>query len=451
MNDQMVVQNADFEVEINLLENWIDREYRRRQIPGLSVGVVAGDSLVWSRGFGLANIDQKLPITKDTRYRIGSITKTFTATAIMQLMERGLLQLDDPLKKYLPWFDIQYTNAPPITIRHILMHTSGLPLDATVPHWTENQFQTWAEIVATSPGRQACFPPNAYFKYSNYGFALLGGVIETVSGQPYADYIQNQILAPLNMHETVVVPISDDKQMAAGYIGQPGVGRHRLAPFTNVQGYTPAFGIASTVADLAAFAIQHLSDVDTTIIKAITLCEMHRVQWLEPHWQAGHGFGFNITPYEGRTVSVAAGEVKGFTAQLALFRSEKLGVIVLTNSVFSNPNLFAHQIVKRFLPLVGAFHASAEARFDPAWSSYTGIYTTEWGGDTQVVLKGQQLQIIDLTDLDDVRNLQPTDDPQVFQIEAGYWVGETCRFELDDRGQVSRLWVGSDYAVPKTN
>ena len=201
-----VTQHADLSTSIYLLDKWISFQRHEHHLPGLVVGLVNDGRLIWGKGYGYADLEHETPITLDTRFRIASITKTFTAVAILQLRDSGKLQLDDPVSTYLEWFSLRYDNAPPISIRQLLTHTSGLPRDATIPHWTDNVFQSWDEVVATTQQRKPVIPPLQDFGYSNLGYTLLGGIIEVVTGQTWVDYIQKNILTPLNMNETVVDP-----------------------------------------------------------------------------------------------------------------------------------------------------------------------------------------------------------------------------------------------------
>jgi CubicO group peptidase (beta-lactamase class C family) len=128
----------------------VDRGAGGVSLAGLSIAVVHDQAIVWSRGFGWADVDRKTPVTPDTRYRVASITKTFTATAIMQLRDAGKVRLDDRVQDYLPWFTppTAHEDAPPITLRHILTHTTGLAREAPFPYWTELNFPTIEEIRA---------------------------------------------------------------------------------------------------------------------------------------------------------------------------------------------------------------------------------------------------------------------------------------------------------------
>lgn len=156
-----IAQNPEVAGNIKLLEAWIEAQMAYRNLPGMSVGVVYDSQLIWARGFGYADVEQKIPATPATIYRMASVTKTFTATAIMQLRDAGKLSLDDPVVKHLPWFKIKswFNDAPAITIRHLLTHTSGLPSEAAYPYWTDFIFPTLEQIKEALPNQEAVFAP----------------------------------------------------------------------------------------------------------------------------------------------------------------------------------------------------------------------------------------------------------------------------------------------------
>src|SRR5947209_14572221 len=133
---------------IALLEAWIESQMAYRGVPGLALGIVSDQALVWARGFGRADRATKRPAAPETIYRIASISKLFTSVAIMQLRDAGKLGLDDPLERHLPGFDLRgrAAGAPPVTLRHILTHTAGLPREAPYPYWTDFDFPTRERI-----------------------------------------------------------------------------------------------------------------------------------------------------------------------------------------------------------------------------------------------------------------------------------------------------------------
>jgi CubicO group peptidase (beta-lactamase class C family) len=289
MNDTLqtdfVNKHADVETTISLFDKWVARRMHDRQQPGLSAGIIHKGELIWAKGYGFADAEAKKPATPDTAYRIASISKTFTATAIMQLRDAGKLCLDDPLAGHLPWFDLQYPGAPPITLRHALTHTSGIPRDAATPMWTEGKVPSWQEVVETTKVREPVMPPVQEFKYSNLAYALLSGVVEAASGQAYADYIQANILDPLGMRDTLIAPTGDEAALATGYLRTDAQYARKPASFMDASGFTPAAGLASTVNDLAKYAAFHLSTEANGVLSPHTLRDMHRIHWLDPKWE----------------------------------------------------------------------------------------------------------------------------------------------------------------------
>ena len=148
---------------IALLDLWIEEQRTYRDLPGLSIGVVHDQELVWAKGYGTSDLETEAPVTPETVFRVGSITKLFTATAIMQLRDAGKLRLDDPVSTHLPWFEVKssFEDEPEITVRHLLTHTSGLPRDAAFPQWTTHDFPTRDQVREALPGQDAIFPRRA--------------------------------------------------------------------------------------------------------------------------------------------------------------------------------------------------------------------------------------------------------------------------------------------------
>ena len=163
---------------LKITEIWIDSQLDYEDIPGISVGIVYDQELVWSRGLGFADVDNKVPASPDTIYSICSISKLFTSIGIMQLRDEEKLRLDDPVSKHLSWFSIKdkYPDAPEVTIGGILTHSSGLPREADYPYWTgpEHQFPTREQIIEALSGQEELYPADTYYQYSNLGMSLLG-------------------------------------------------------------------------------------------------------------------------------------------------------------------------------------------------------------------------------------------------------------------------------------
>ena len=200
-----------------LFTAWLEGQMLYRHLPGVAVGVVADQDLVWSAGFGFADTAAKVPMTPQTKFRMASHSKLFTATAIMQLREQGKLRLDDPgveVPAVVPGEAPADPDDPPITIEELLTHSSGLPREAG-SHWTTFEFPTTEELRGLMAERQAPFSPDVRWKYSNLAYSVAGMVIEAVSGQRWADYVQQHIYAPLGMTSSSVD--ADVPGLAVGY------------------------------------------------------------------------------------------------------------------------------------------------------------------------------------------------------------------------------------------
>ncbi len=216
----MISDDSGVRSGLDLFSTWIESQIAYAGLPGLSVGIVHDQTLVWTRGFGFADVERKIPATPDTLYRIASITKLFTATSIMQLRDAGKLRLDDSLTTYLPWFAVkgEHADTPPITVRHLITHTSGLPREAAFPYWTDFNFPTWETLRERLPQQLQVFATETQWKYSNLAVALAGEVVSAVSGEPYADYVRRHIFDPLGMKATLVnTPPADHPGLAVGY------------------------------------------------------------------------------------------------------------------------------------------------------------------------------------------------------------------------------------------
>lgn len=445
-----VRENADLSTAITLLDKWLARKIHSTHQSGLAMGIVHNGELTWGKGYGYANIEEKIPVTLDTRFRIASITKTFTAVAILQLYDAGKLRLDDPLSKYLDWFELRYPDAPEITIYHCLTHTSGLPRDATIPHWTENEFQDWDELVRTTKTRQAMMSPLQDFSYSNLGYSLLGGVIQAVSGEQWEDYIHTHIVAPLEMDNTLVAPNGSEGEFALGYLAPMEDFSRQAVDFIETKGFSPSASVASSIHDLVKYARFHLSKGQTPILSGYSLREMHRVHWVNDDWEGGYGFGTRTWRIGDYTVSGHTGGYKGFMTMFSVCREHDFSVIALTNSVDSSPYLYVEQAYKLILPEILKITTKSQVA-DPIWLDYVGTYLNDWG-NTEVVIRNGQLQMLSLDTINEIPIiLVPTDTADTFIIKVSGNPGETVKFVRDDSGAVVRYNSRNEYAIKQEN
>ena len=443
---------------VDLLSAWIESQMAYAGQPGLSIGIVHDQELVWAAGFGRADAERGRPATPDTLYRIASITKLFTSTAILQLRDAGRLQLDDPVVKHLPWFAIgqPHADAPVTTIRHLLTHTAGLPREAGFPYWTDGDFPTIEQIRERLPRQTAALPPESEWKYSNLGLTVAGEIVAAVSGRPYADYIVQHVLEPLGMKRTfVTTPPAEHPDLAVGYTRRlPARGR-TPAPHTDGRGITAAANMTTCVTDLARFAMLHFRDAavgGAQILKTTTLREMQRPHWVEPDWTAGWGLGFRIVRQNGKTLVGHGGSLRGYRTQLQLCPADRIGVVVLTNADDGNPVQYTDKVFQWVGPAILKATAPAAPAAPAGWERYAGKYRNAWG-DAQVLLLDGRLAVIDPSVPDPLATvswLVPAGE-HTFRLETKNGFGnngEPVVFELDDAGRVRRVKVGENFLTP---
>jgi CubicO group peptidase (beta-lactamase class C family) len=437
---------------ITVLDAWIAARMAEREQPGLSIGIVYYQDVVWAKGYGYADLARKLPATPATLYRIASITKLFTSTAVLQLRDAGKLGLDDPITRHLPGLGIRnvHPQGPAITIRHLLTHTSGLPRQALGDDYNNLRFPTHEEMMWRLAEQETIFPAESLWKYSNLGMALAGQIVEAVSGEPYPQYVRNHILAPLGMDATQVLPARDTPGLATGYSSRLGRGREALG-FVDRRSGTAAGNIASSVADLAKLVSLELRDGPAggaQVLRGSTLREMQRVQWLRPDWKSGQGLGFALRRV-GEQVRVGhGGSLPGFTSLVEFVPAERLGVIVLTNSDDGDPRRYVDQAFAIVGPAIARATARATPvpRPDPAWDRYVGTYT--WKGDDIVilVLAGELTLMTPAAEnpWDSRVTLAPAG-PNRFRMRGGAIDGEPLVFDVDSSGRSTRVSVPGSY------
>ena len=446
--------------ELRLLSSWTDARRIWDRIPGISVGIVHEGVLVWEKGFGYSDPEKEVPADSRTIYRVASISKLFTSTAVMQLRDAGKLDLDAPISEYLDWFDIKdrFLDSPPITLRHLMTHTSGLPREAAFYYWADFNFPTRDQIMETLPGQKTIFPRETRWKYSNLALALAGEVVAAVSGVSYEKYILNNILSPLNMNSTSVeLSQEHKKRLARGYGRLYPEGKRREVPFTDAKGIAPAANISSTVEDLAKFIAFHMSDGKVNgqnILKKSTVREMQRIQWIEPDWKSGWGLGFSLRTDGKRTLAGHGGSIQGYRTQLTFCTDEKLGIIVLTNASNANPGMYVDKFFKLLSPVIEKIR---EERIevpepDPGWEKFCGKYRNDWC-DGEVMIYNGELVMIDPGEEnpeETIARFIPAGD-QIFRLEAdsGFMrIGEPVQFIMNPDNTVEKVNFGDTYMYP---
>jgi CubicO group peptidase (beta-lactamase class C family) len=448
---------------LRLLDLWIAEQISYHDVPGMAIGVVRGDRTVWAKGYGRADLATGAPVATSTPFRLGSVSKVFTAVAVMLLRDQGKLSLDDPVTRHLPWFRINspYTGAPPITIRHLLTHTSGLPREAAWPYWTTHQFPTREEFHRALATQSVSSPPGASYRYSNVGFTLLGEIVEAASGRGYAEYLGAHVFGPLGMTSSTAAP--DAAQVAAlarGYQRRRAGEARRVMSYYDTGMFAPMGGVISTVDDLAKFVALLLSaDAGGSaqagagrVVAAPTLAEMQRLQFVYPSFTGGRGLGFAVTRRDDATYVGNPGWIGGHQAQFLCDPARRLGVVVMTNADDAGPGSFARQALDVVGEALDASPPAAAAKqADPAWAAYFGTYTDPWGWEIEVLTLGGDLALYE-------HDYPPDEDPDAslnrltpVAGEAHSFTmgdGERVRFEMSEDGTVRRMQRRYDFFTP---
>jgi CubicO group peptidase (beta-lactamase class C family) len=374
-----------------LLDAWVAYSVMQQHVPSVALTVVQGDRPVWTKAFGWADVGAKTAATPRTRYRIGSITKTFTALAILQLHEEGKLRLDDRVRDHVTTTAINARNVGrlDVTIRELLTHSAGLERDLPGTRWSEPSFP------AQFPDHfRATYPSSTEWKYSNVGYALLGEVIAAAGGEPWARRLERRILAPLAMADSTAAPGFDDAALALGYARTAPGEPHVPAQHTDHGVVGPAAGIVSTIEDMGRWLAFHMGG-GGAVLGGKSLREMHRPQWLLDDWQTAWGLGMRVRRVDGRVRVGHPGATPGFASLMEFIPALKLGVAVLTNADDGNPAGYCDYALQLLAPIVAKETArAATARAEDA-ERYCGLYRSENGGMTMfVALLDDQLTLV---------------------------------------------------------
>lgn len=318
------------------IDDYLQKEMRAQQIPGVALAVVKDGKIVLARGYGLANVEHQVPVKPETIFQSGSTGKQFTATAVMMLMEEGKLSLEDKITKYFPdapesWRDI--------TIRHMLTHTSGMtdyPADFDLRRdYTEDElFQRIKPIPLT-------FKPGEKWNYSNLAYVMLGILIHKVSGKFYGDFLQERVFKPLGMSTTRIISETDIvPNRAAGYRVVNGQLKNQnwVSPSLNT---TADGALYLTVYDMAKWDAALNTE---KLLKKSSLEQMWTPVKLNDGKTYPYGFGWALGEVRGHRVIEHGGAWQGFKAQISRYVNDDLTIILFANQIRANQTKLAHDI-----------------------------------------------------------------------------------------------------------
>ncbi|MFY7816023.1 MAG: serine hydrolase domain-containing protein, partial [Chryseobacterium taeanense] len=389
------MQSSDEFFNKNLQQN--------KNIVGLSAAIIVNDSVIWSNGFGYADKLNKVPMTANTVVNMGSITKTFTSLSVMQLQQKGLLNINDPLNSYLTDFRPKTKNIDirDITIRSVLTHTSGIQPDI----WKNSDLRSgkYTDVLGYINNTYITYPPGMVGLYSNAGYNILGTLVKAVSKQDYADYVHQNIFAPLGMSRSGFA-MDGLKYRSKIYLGGNEVEEYELRDIASG-------GIYTNINDFSKYAIELMKAYNgesSSVIDSSTIREMFSIQNQNVLIESNKkGLGWFMFKNDSNFAVYHAGSAGFAQAKLLLIPKSKFAVIVMTNSAeggaiaeefcFSFLNKYQLSISDLFpAPITGKIHSSSTPiRLSRhSLKRYLGNYAQE-EGYIKVTLEKDRLRLID--------------------------------------------------------
>jgi CubicO group peptidase (beta-lactamase class C family) len=437
---------------LDLVAAELEAERAADDLPGISAAVVLDQDVIWARGWGHASVERGMLAAPDTVYGVGSITKVFTATMLMQLRDAGNLHLDDPVAEHVPGFAVKspFPGSRPITLRQLVSHTSGLPTEAPLGHFHTLRFPSGKVMAESLRDVELLFMPGTRLRYSNLGFAVLGHALERASGTKYTQYVSERILQPLGMTSSGFV--SDGSQppdAATHYRRMLDDGRWAEMFYPeNIGGLVPSGDLYSSVVDMARFISLQFRDDSADangVLAAGSIKEMHAPVGLAPDWSGGIGIGWHLTRIGDYTAVSKSGATFGTTTDAVFLPELRLGMVLFTNSVAWAPRMTTSSL-EILAPVVERCTVTTPplaTKMDPAWSTYVGHYT--WDKmRVAVQVKADEEGLFAVVSgglVPESPRLIPSGEGR-FRLEGSSTPDEMARFEADNTGRVTGLWLG---------
>ncbi|MEM9769191.1 MAG: serine hydrolase [Cyanobacteria bacterium P01_D01_bin.71] len=373
----------------NEMDAYLQAHYETGRFMGAAI-VVRGEANIFAAGYGMASLEHQVPNARSTKFRIGSITKQFTAAAILQLQDRGLLNVQAPVATYLP----DYPNGERLTLHHILTHTAGIPNLTDYLEWIKQPI-TLEDLIARFRDLPLEFEPGEQYHYSNLGYTLLAQIIEQVSGQSYADYLQTQLFTPLGLEQTGYEhPLAVIDSLANGYRFM-GEG-YQQAEYINTAVSAGAGGLYSTLDDLVRWH-QFLMNADERPVDilsdaAITAMKSPQVAMGEDAPDLSYGYGLLVGE---RGFIFHDGGINGFMTYLGSLPEQGIIVAVLSNVENAVPSVIAEDLlaILKGQPYDLPTNAEAATVDSDVLEGYVGTYQVTPEFQVAITVESGQLHI----------------------------------------------------------
>jgi CubicO group peptidase (beta-lactamase class C family) len=360
------------------IDAYVETQMQGLRIPGLALAIVHGDQIVHLKGFGAADPSGR-PVTPQTPFIMGSLAKSFTALAILQLVEAGKIELDAPVQRYLPWFRVADEAASAqITVRHLLNQTSGLSTKAGRafqgnPDLSDGALEQAVRALRDYPLTQ---PVGMTFQYSTVNYAVLGLIVQTVSGQSFEDYVQEHIFVPLDMRSSHTSQFEAQAEgLASGYRYWFGLPVAADLPFN--RSLVPAGYLISSVEDMAHYLVAQLNDgryVDKTLISPQGIADLHQPAVSQGDDQSFYGMGWKIGPTGGVPTVWHDGSTFNYYANMTLVPAGRWGIVILQNAYSFPDEISGAYQMKAFADGVTALVVGGQPPAPPASTGLLVLY-----------------------------------------------------------------------------
>jgi CubicO group peptidase (beta-lactamase class C family) len=334
--DTPIANGAGTAPEFAAIERFVEEEMAAQRVPGLALGIVKDDRIAYLRGFGEAD-ESGRAVTPKTPFIIGSLSKSFTALAIMQLVEAGKVELDAPVQRYLPWFRVADEEASgEITVRHLLHHTSGLSTKTGRSYQGNGDTSDAAleKAVRKLSSVELTAPVGKKHRYSTINYSVLGLIVQTVAGRSYESYVQTEIFDPLQMDGSFTSEAAAEKKgLATGH--HYWFGRPRAADLPYNRGLVPAGYLISSAEDMAHYLIAQLNGGrygKASVLSPAGVRQLHQPAVATPETGTSYGMGWFVGPINEIPAIHHQGETFNFHANAVLVPESRTGVIVLMNA-----------------------------------------------------------------------------------------------------------------------
>jgi len=327
---------SELQQKLDLLVEQLEQQRQTLHVPGMAIAVVKDDEVILIHGFGIANVEKETPVTSETIFAIGSTTKAFTSTLVGMLVDEGKMSWDDPVTKYLPYFQMNVESddeSAEVTLRDVLSHRTGFTRMGLL--FASGQIPR-DEVLLDSTKAEPYVPFREKFYYSNVMYMSAGVAAGKAAGTDWDTLIKERIFEPLNMDSTTtsVLQAEKDPRLSLGYLWDEDLQVYEYKPMRNVDNIGPAGAINSNVLDMAQWLRLQLGRGEYEDIRLISE-ENLRETWtkqIDITEGIGYGMGWMIREWEGQPVIEHGGNIDGFSAQVAMLPESNLGFVLLTNA-----------------------------------------------------------------------------------------------------------------------